>query len=169
MKKHKFILHVSFMLLIAATPYSCGKTSGATRNDTFKLQALRSPTYDPLILGYSMPIPDDTANRMIMSYLTSIDYTVNTNETRSLLFNADTMRHYLADTSIKEIKFFLAHNQEYINSGNEGQRPKPNMNALTIIPVGLDLSGNYVHPIPGMVYDRLQPCPDFCINGNIIP
>lgn len=118
--------------------------------------------------GYSRFLELDSANRMIRSYLNGIDYRVNTNETRSLLFNADTLRKYLNDPTgqrVKTVKFFLAHNWDYILSGREGLRHRPNDNALTLVIVGVDENGNYVPP-PGRRhggFDFCQACPSRCV------
>src|SRR4051812_12489483 len=58
---------------------------------------------------YSSTICIDTANKMIGSYLQSVGYPQKDTSIRALSFDADTVRNYLADTSIKTLKFYLAH------------------------------------------------------------
>lgn len=114
---------------------------------------------------YFKPVTIDTANRMIMSYLNSINYGVNTEAPRSLIYDADTLRDYLNDTTkgkIRYVKFMFAHQLDYINSGHEGQRPDSNTNAITMIIVGYDQNNNYVLNRNNMVYDHFEPCPRNC-------
>jgi hypothetical protein len=110
---------------------------------------------------------------MIQSYLTAINSTVNTQEIRSLEFDADVLRAYLAqhlgDTSkrIEKFKFIFAHSLDYVNSGNEGKRPDTNSHALTFVIVGVDKDGNYVYTSGGEALDFAQPCPPRCpVQGN---
>lgn len=125
---------------------------------------------------HSVPIPSDQANEMIQSYLDGINSTVNTNKTRAFVCNADSLRAYLSNSSIKNVKLFLAHNMDWINGGYQGQQPGANDNALTIVIAGMDSLNNYV-PIDtlmtaqGMVkrvLDRLDPCPDDCAGSTLL-
>lgn len=117
---------------------------------------------------FSRPINIDTANRMIQSYLTAINSTVNTEEIRSLEFDADVLRAYLAqhlaskNKRIEKIKFIFAHSLDYVNSGNAGKRPDTNSHALTFVIVGVDSAGNYVYTKNGAALDFAQPCPPRC-------
>lgn len=111
---------------------------------------------------YSQPICKDTANRMIQSYLNSINYPSSDNNLRSLTFDADTLRAYLADSKIVTLKFMLAHRQSYMNSGYYGSNCGTRADALTFIIVGLDESDNYVYNSRSMVYDNTRPCPTDC-------
>jgi hypothetical protein len=131
--------------------------------DPQQLVAAAPPT--PPDTMYSKPIHIDSANRMIMSYLNAINYTVNTNETRSLIFDANVLKNYLntGNGQIKKIKFIFAHNMNYINSGFEGERPSSNDNALTLIIVGVDGNGNYVFDPNQKALDFCQPCPTECL------
>lgn len=122
---------------------------------------------------FSRPINIDTANRMIQSYLTGINSTVNTQEIRSLEVDADVLRAYLAQhlvsssKRIEKFKFIFAHSPDYVNSGNEGKRPDTNSHALTFVIVGVDKDGNYVYTRGGQALDFAQPCPPRCpVQGN---
>lgn len=124
-------------------------------------------------MKYSQPIPVDTSNKMIMSYLRSIEYETNKKAIRSWAFNADTLRRYLNEGKGKNImtmKFMLAHTLTYINSGHYGERPSPldNNHALTIVLVGVDSTGNYVLNEEDMDYDQCMPCPENCIGSPTI-
>lgn len=121
----------------------------------------------------SQPIPVDTANKMIMSYLRSIEYETHPKAIRSWAFNADTLRHYLNENKGKKIitmKFMLAHTLPYINSGHYGERPSPldNNHAITIVLAGVDSLGSYVLNDEFMPYDQCLPCPENCIGSPTI-
>ena len=110
---------------------------------------------------YSQPIPIDEANNMIQSYLTSINYPDNQTDLRSLTFDADTLRAYLADGRIKTVKFMLAHQPSYAATSygvNAGMRA----NAITMVIVGLDETDKYIYNDNDMVYDHFAPCPTNC-------
>ena len=117
---------------------------------------------------FSRPIKIDTANRMIQSYLTAINSTVNTQEIRSVIYDADVLRAYLDQhvgtnmKRIEKIKFIFAHSLDYINSGNAGTRPDTNSHALTLVIVGVDKDGDYVYTPNSKALDFGQPCPPRC-------
>lgn len=153
MKKMSFTVLLLFLELTAC------KITSSDSGDTTKAQTKFTLT------DYSRPILIDTANRMIQSYLDGINYTVNTQEVRSLIFDADVLRNYINDTTqgiIKNVKFIFAHTLDYIHSGHEGQRPDTNNHALTMIIVGVDQNGNYVYTPDNKAMDFLQPCPPQC-------
>ena len=112
--------------------------------------------------GFSKSISVDSANRMIESYLYSINYPANDSGLRSLSFNADTLRAYLTDKSIKDVKFMLAHQAEYMNSGHFGEFAGMNPSALTLVIVGVNEDGVHVRNSVNEVYEHLQPCPFNC-------
>ena len=117
---------------------------------------------------FSRPINIDTANRMIQSYLTAINSTVNTQEIKSIIYDADVLRTYLDQhvgtdmKRIEKIKFIFAHSLDYVNSGNAGKRPDTNSHALTLVIVGVDKDGDYVYTPNGEALDFGQPCPPRC-------
>lgn len=111
----------------------------------------------------------DTANRMISSYLNSINAGINDTDLRSLIINADEMRTYLEDTTIREFKIMLAHTQAYINSGKQNQNAGYRSNALTFIIAGINRFGDYVffeEDNQSKVLDRGRHCPANCPAGN---
>jgi hypothetical protein len=110
---------------------------------------------------YSQPIPIDDANNMIQSYLTSINYPNNQTDLRSLTFDADTLRAYLADGRIKTLKFMLAHQPGYAAT-NYGMNAGMKANAITMVIVGLNESEQYIYNGNDMVYEHFRPCPDHC-------
>lgn len=107
-------------------------------------------------------ISKDSANKMIRSYLVSINDSMNTQDLRSLVLDAESMRKYLADTTIKHVKFMLAHTLQYINSGNAGKPAGYTADELTIIMAGYDASGNYVYYDTEFILNRARPCPPLC-------
>lgn len=108
----------------------------------------------------------DSANKMISSYLASIDAPQDDTDVYSLILNADSLRAYLSDTRIKNIKIMMAQTLSYINSVGFGQYAGYQCGALTNVIVGYDSMGNYVYYIspgrPPMVMDHLCPCPYMC-------
>lgn len=114
----------------------------------------------------TQPISIDTANKMLLSYLHSVNYqsATDTNLT-SIIINADSLRNYLNDTAnrkIKYVKVMFAHTLDYINNGGKDNYCGYNLDALTFIVVGYDSMNNYVYNAQNMVYDRFAPCPNCC-------
>jgi len=160
-KKQRFMKMTKFLsLLICLAIAACNTTTDEHKQSI--VTAMNTSTD-----GYSKPISMDTANRMIGSYLNGINYTVNTNETRSLIYDADVLRDYLNSNpgkSIQQVKFMLAHTQEYTYSTNEGKRPDSNSNALTMIIVGVSANGDYLFMNGNQVMDFCLLCPANCLN-----
>lgn len=120
---------------------------------------------------YSKPVAIPTANRMIKSYLTSIDYQRNTDALRSWVISADTLRSYLSGPEggkIVGIKLMLAHTMAYIHSGREGRPAPVNSHDVTVVLVGVDADNNLVYNAQGMPYDYAMPCPPECL-GDTLP
>jgi len=137
-------------------------SGGTHKNSTISSMARFSPGTG---IDYSQPISRDSANRMIQSYLTSINYPTNDTTLTALSFDADTLRSYLNDPShakIVTLKFMLAHKQSYMNTGHYGQFAGSKSNALTLVIVGLDDDDKYVYSRTNNVYDHLGNCPDKC-------
>ncbi len=108
-------------------------------------------------------INKDSANKMLNSYITSLNGNPNDSNLYSLIINANAMRNYLNDNpDIKNIKFMFAHTLDYINSGHYGQPAGYKSGALTLVIAGYDSSNNYVYIGADMVMDNLVPCPNNC-------
>lgn len=110
-------------------------------------------------------IGKDTANKMIQSYLTSIEgdtTQLQAPNLHSLIVDADLMRHYLSNPEIKNVKVMLAHTLGYINSGHGGQNAGYKSDALTIVMAGYDKAGNYVFHAIDRVPNHATPCPRNC-------
>jgi hypothetical protein len=121
--------------------------------------------------GNSSFIPVDSANKMLLSYLNSVNYQQNDTDLDCLTVDADTMRAYLANPNVKKIKLMLAHTLEYINAGGGNQNCGYQTGALTIIMACYDSANNYVYyQAPGsatnMVLDHAMPCPSNCAHGG---
>jgi len=113
----------------------------------------------------SQMITIDSANKMLQSYLNSINYTGTDTNLTAVIFNADSLRGYLNDTTngkIAFVKLMFAHTLSYINNGGANQNCGYNNNNLTLIVAGYDTLNNYVYYGKGMVLDRGLPCPSNC-------
>jgi hypothetical protein len=116
---------------------------------------------------FSQPLPIDSANKMVESYLASV--AGDDSSLHSLVFDADTLVKYLTDTSrgrIRKLKLMLAHRPGFINNGNYGRNAGYNINALTLVIAGCDENGDYVYNARNMVYDYCAPCPYNCPNST---
>jgi hypothetical protein len=115
-------------------------------------------------------IPMDSANKMISSYLNSINYSVNDSSLQSIIIDMDQLRLYCDSTNITNrithVKLMFAHNLSYINAGHINQPCGYNSNALTLILAGVNSAGNYVYFNTNMVIDHSSPCPHNCPEGN---
>ena len=111
---------------------------------------------------YSQSISLDTANRMISSYLTSVNYPYQDTAIRSLSFDADTLRRYLMDSRITTLKFVLAHQTAYANSDLKGKYSGMKPGVMTIIAVGVDDNNAVIRNTTGGVYEHALPCPNSC-------
>lgn len=111
-------------------------------------------------------VPVDSANKMIQSYLNSIGYPTTDTNLLSLSINADSLRSYLSDTAISDVKLMLAHTLAYINGGGKDENCGYKSSALTVIIAGYDKDGNYIYAPNNMVIDRGVPCPTNCPPGE---
>ncbi len=143
-------LHILTWVVALLCCYSCKKDK-TTESEASKTTAeTQSGQGGYTAMTYTVSadpnlIPIDTANKMINSYL-----------------SAETLREYLKDSSIKDIKIMFAHTQDYINSGHEGQPSGLKNNALTIVVAGYRSDGTYVLSQGYKVPDRARPCPTSC-------
>ena len=113
---------------------------------------------------YAQPpvsIPVDSANKMIQSYLGSINN--DASDLKSLIFDADSLRALLNNQpQIKKVRLFFAHTLSYINSGGQDQPCGYQSGALTVVMGGYDVNGNYLYYPAGRVPDTGIPCPTSC-------
>ena len=114
-------------------------------------------------VDYSQPISLDEGNKMIGSYLQSVNYPYQDTALRALSFDADTLRAYLANPSITTMKFYFGHQLSYLAAGGAvGQYVGMKPGALTIIAVGLNDAGAVVRNTSNGVYEHAMPCPNSC-------
>lgn len=116
-------------------------------------------------------IPIDSANKMIGSYLNSIDVTHNDTDIQSLVIDMDQLMLYQDQTAqsqnrLTHIKLMFAHTLDYINSGHGNQPAGYNSKALTLIIAGYNQNGNYVYLNGNQVLDHSTPCPHNCPIGQ---
>lgn len=124
------------------------------------------PTDPPAPVTDAVFLSKDTANRMIESYLQSIQRSTDT-PLNCLIVNADSLRAYLNDTSIKNVKLMFAHTSSWVNSAHEGRPAGYKAGALTIVLAGYNSAGDYVYYNGNEVMDNARPCPTLCpINGT---
>jgi len=145
--------------IVVLTFYSCSCRNGNHRKEA-SMQATFSAIASDSALIFQHFIPADTANKMIGSYLASIG--ADSSCLNSLIIDANALRYYLQDTSIRKIKIMFAHTLDYIYSGHEGVPAGYKKDALTIILAGYDLDDNYRFAPGNMVPDHAVPCPDLC-------
>jgi len=154
------------VLLITALVAACSKqpVEPDTNTNNKKGKAPEQRISGP---GYSQLISKDSANRMIQSYLNSINYPSNDSTLRYLMFDADSLRNFLNDTShgkIATVKFMLAHKLNYINQGKYGVDAHMVGTAITLVMVGMSENEQYIFSGPNnaQVYDNFYRCPNFC-------
>ncbi|PSK89704.1 hypothetical protein [Taibaiella chishuiensis] len=158
-------LHILTWVVVLLCCYSCKKDKTTESENSKQAAATQSDQGGYTAMTYNVVIdtnlvPIDTVNRMIRSYLRSLDG--EDDNLRSLILNAETLREYLKDSSIKEVKLMFAHTQSYMNSGHEGQPVGLKSNALTIVLAGYRADGTYVLSQGYKVPDRARPCPTSC-------
>lgn len=108
-------------------------------------------------------IPVDSANKMLRSYLTSVNADIDSNkQLQALIMDADALREYLSNPSIKKVKVMFAHTLDYINAGHGGENCGYTPGQLTIIFAGYDSENNYIFAPGNLVPNRAKPCPTNC-------
>lgn len=167
--KNKLFISLCLILTIAAcrkdnptvTPANdTSKTTVTTQHGAGRLPASMADTES------SKFIPMTVANQMINSYLSSISANTNDTDVRSYSINADSLRAFLDNTSIKNVKLILAHTMNYINAGHYGVPAGYQSGAMTIIIAAYDESGNYIYYRGNNVLDHVAPCPYSCPPGQ---
>ncbi len=118
----------------------------------------------------SLFISKSVANEMISSYIYSLGNTSSSNivnDLKAFSIDADSLRMYLADTRIKNVKLIFGHTMKYINAGNTGKYAGMQSGAITIIVAGYDSNGVYIYHAAGNeVLDHAAPCPYTCGIGD---
>lgn len=118
---------------------------------------------------YSQSISVTLANEMIGSYLSSVSYPSYDTALRSLTFDADTLRGYLQDTSIKTLRFYVAHTPAYAASlATKGKYAGLSPSAVTFIIAGLNHNDQVVPNRRGEVYEHMMGCPMTCAGSSAV-
>lgn len=114
-------------------------------------------------------IPMDSANKMVNSYLNSIQYMTNDTDLRAISIDAGALRSMLDSefnsATISTVQIKLAHTLDYINSGHANQPAGFNCNALTVVISGVNAAGNYVN-VTTNILNHGRPCPHNCPEGT---
>lgn len=161
---------LSFLLVVTAACAGrahAGSNDGSADTDSLT-QSFTTPTSSAATAGYygstsAYFIPVDSANKMLGSYLASINADVDTSTNiQSFIVDADALREYLSDNSIKKVKVMLAHTLNYVNSGGDGVNCGYRAGKLTIILAGYDADKNYIFAPGNKVLDNSIPCPTQC-------
>ena len=108
----------------------------------------------------SMPrhnVSPDQAKTMVESYQATFPQQ-DTTSIKVLTFDADEVRDYLSDTSIKSFAVFLAHTADWANN----HYGVANSAAVTVVLVGTDVSGNAVKNSANSFMDYADLCPSHC-------
>jgi len=161
--KSKLLIAISLGILIAA----CHKENSTVAPSTQQTNA--KPHYafrDSTDTAGSLFIPVAVANNMIGSYLYSINSASSDSDIHSFSISADSLRAYLANPAIKNVKLMFAHTQNYINAGNYGVNSGFKTGALTIVIAAYDTFGNYIYYGGNAVLDHAIPCPYSCASGT---
>ena len=115
-------------------------------------------------------ITTDSANKMIGSYMASINSPANDSSVLSWSIDMDQLRMYddsaTGNNKIARLQIKLAHKLDYINSGHADQNAGYQSNALTIVVVGLNSLGDYVYFQTNCVIDHSTSCPHNCPSGT---
>lgn len=158
------------ILCLAVTMLACNKDSSEvapTHQNNYK--AAHTAAKDPDPAANSLFISTDDANQMIGSYLSSISSPSTgvdgTGNVKSFSIDADSLRAYLSDPKVKNVKLMLAHTKDYIDAGNTGKYAGYQSGALTIVVAAYDEDGNYIYHNGSYVLDHCMPCPSSCPVG----
>lgn len=168
MKNCTFILSALLLFLGACSKENNAPAPAQSTNTYTSPGGGRAPQMRFSGDNYSQAISIEQANQMIQSYLTSINYPNQDEDIRSFVFDADTLRSYLNDTSkgrIVTLKFMLAHQPSYSQKYfgvPSGMKP----DAMTLIVVGMDEDDKYIYNRANQVYDHFRPCPNTCDNAG---
>lgn len=154
------------LIVIALLIAACSKKNSLPDKsvEPYDITTVMSNNYNA---GADSPfVTKDSANKMLTSYLNSIASTEHQNELRALIFDAEALRYYLEDTTIKNFKIMFAHRLDYINEGSANIYAGNSIDAITMIIVGVNSAGNYVYSPAGTAVDNAIPCPSNCPSGN---
>lgn len=164
MKKHLFTI----AMMIGLLPFPACQPRRASNTQS------APPTVSPALTAttdsFSRFIPADTANKMLSSYLQSINYTHNDTDLQSLIIDVKQLRRYIdsmpGSDTISYLKLMFSHTLGYANSSKANTNAGYNSNALTIIMAACSANGYYMLYSQNTVLDYARPCPPICPVGN---
>ncbi len=107
----------------------------------------------------------DSANKMISSYINSINYPSNDSDLCSVTFDAEELRALLDSPSVTRVQIKLAHTLSYINQGKQNIPAGYKSGALTFLISGVNNAGNTVL-YNNMILNFARPCPNSCPSGT---
>ncbi len=146
-------------LFVPAMLFGCCACREADRD-------MNSRNSDKASLNWDKPfISAASADTLVKSYLTSIDYQSEDSNVRSFIIDANALRQYLTygrGQQISHLKLMLAHSADHIRSGRFGQPCGYNGDALTVVLAGYGDDGNYIYAPGNRVMDYSMPCPENC-------
>ncbi len=159
----KSILVIIALIAIVLFQNACNKKEESVLKSTDKRIAPKEKKMETMSYSVNF-IPIDSANKMINSYLLSIETGVTplVPDLHSLILNADAIRAYLSNTDISNVKIMFAHTLDYINNSNNGVHCGYESGALTVIIAGYDEDGDYVYYDTDNVLNKSNPCPIQC-------
>lgn len=152
----KKLLIVALLGFLTACTSNDSETKGTPTEENAPMALMTTPSPT----GSSTFLSKDTANVMIESYLNS--NLGDSTALASLIIDADSLRAYLSDTSIKNVKLMFAHTMNYIKTGGMNKKCGYRSGALTIVLSGYDAQGNYKYYNGNQVMDNANPCPSLC-------
>ena len=156
------------MLILAASLAGCTNQPNTSTNVPSSTADSVTSTTTPSYV-YPDVITLDTANKMLSSYLSSINYQSNDTDLKSVTFNAGLLRKYLdsvdGGTQIVGLKVMFAHTLSYINTGHGNQKAGYKSGALTLLIAGYKSNGDYVFLPTSTIVDNSIPCPTNCPPG----
>lgn len=141
----------------------------STEEKTTKTDEGTTKSVARLMNNPSSFITIDSANKMLTSYLNSINYQTNDSDIRSISFNAADLRKLLDSmqnsNTISEVQIKFAHKLSYINDGHGNQPAGYNYDALTLLLIGVNENGDYVNQATSVI-NHGRPCPKTCPPGS---
>ena len=172
MRKRTIIFATALSATVLFTACNQPNSSSTTHSDsTATVTAAATQTakrISPKLLPphdgpYSQFIPIDSANKMLLSYLNSINYQGNDSDLQCIVFDANQVRKMLADPTISNIKIMFAHSLDYINNGGQNIPCGYTAKEFTVIISGYNQKGNYVYNPTNTVLEIGSPCPPNCV------
>jgi hypothetical protein len=153
---------LSILSLVFLAACQNAQTTETNATETAKVQQLVSNQSSSFI-------PVDSANKMVTSYLTSINHPQKDSAVLSFTFSASELRRLLDSVdhpdSLKDVQIKLAHSLEYINNGPHTTPAGFNKNALRLLISGVDYNGNTIL-LNNEVMNHSMPCPNSCPPGT---